>query len=379
MSIVLDLINTQENTTSSPNWLKALKTTAQNKVNAEGIPTKKHESWSFTKLDTLNAIASLNKTELNLPSAPEGFSLSCLTGDEWKGILSEGLEQSIFSYANTAQFTAGIGVTVSANVDSPLIFTTLPERLVVKVEENCSATIVIKDIKNGSENALSNTMSEFILNKNASLNVISISHSNEGHRFHASRVELAEKSQFNSTRFTKDGDINRNDIVLNFNGAGADANLNGIGLLSGTTSSYNHMLVNHFVGGCTCKQHFKNILNDKSFAEFSGLVYVHKNAHETDSQQHNHNLLLSDSARVMSRPQLQIDADDVECAHGSTIGQLNPEEVFYIQSRGMSEAEAKSLLTFGFAEEIVETIKNKEIKDQLTRLVLSEVENYAKS
>jgi Fe-S cluster assembly protein SufD len=379
MSTVLELINSQENTSSNPEWLKALKTSAQNKVQSEGLPTKNNESWKFTKLDILDTISGLNKPALNLPNAPEGFQLSCLSDEKWKNYLCEGLEQSIFSYANTAQFTAGVGVTVSATTNQPLIFTSIPERLVLKVNEGCSATIIINDINNGVENELSNTMSEFIVSKNATLNLIYISHSNKGHRFHASRIDLAEKAQFNSTRLTKDGDINRNDIVLNFNGTGADANLNGIGLLSGETKSYNHMLVNHFVGGCTCKQHFKNILNDKSFAEFSGLVYVHKNAHETDSQQHNHNLLLSDSARVMSRPQLQIDADDVECAHGSTIGQLNPEEIFYIQSRGMSESEAKSLLTFGFAKEIVDTINNQDIKDDLTRLILNEIDCYVKS
>ena len=120
---------------------------------------------------------------------------------------------------------------------------------------------------------------------------------------------------------------------------------------------------------CFCKQHFKSILTQDAVSEFSGLVYVAKGSHGVDSQQLNQNLLFSDSARVLSRPQLKIDADDVQCAHGSTIGQLNPEEIHYIKSRGLTEQEAKSLLTFGFAEEIINEISDDTVKKELTSVV----------
>jgi Fe-S cluster assembly protein SufD len=116
---------------------------------------------------------------------------------------------------------------------------------------------------------------------------------------------------------------------------------------------------------------------DYALSEFSGLVFVEKNAHGTNSSQLNQTLLLSDQARALSRPQLRIDADDVECAHGATVGQLNPDEIFYIQSRGMTQQKAKQLLTYGFAKEVLTDVPDPKIKTMLLEMLQSEASDYA--
>ena len=117
---------------------------------------------------------------------------------------------------------------------------------------------------------------------------------------------------------------------------------------------FTHTKVNHYSPSTTSTQLFKNILMDRSRSEYNGRVYVHPGSQLTDSSQRNHNLLLSDDARAYSRPQLEIYADDVKCAHGATIGQLNEQELFYLQSRGLSVPEARAILLHGFVEEVVD-------------------------
>ena len=142
---------------------------------------------------------------------------------------------------------------------------------------------------------------------------------------------------------------------------------------------FNHLKINHFSKDCHCEQVFKNILDGKSVSEFSGCVYVATGSHEVVSTQLNNNLMFSDSARALSRPQLIIDADDVQCDHGSTIGQLNPTEIHYIRSRGLTEKEARVLLSFGFIDEVLCTMVDVQAKDAvvaLTKQVIQDLSDY---
>jgi len=122
---------------------------------------------------------------------------------------------------------------------------------------------------------------------------------------------------------------------------------------------------------CTSRQNYKGILDGRSRAVFNGRVYVHEGAHQTDAEQSNKNLLLSPEARVDTKPQLEIFNDDVKCSHGATVGQLEEEELFYLLSRGLHTDLARNLLTYGFAEEIVEKIKFDSIRAQLDEAILN--------
>jgi Fe-S cluster assembly protein SufD len=125
------------------------------------------------------------------------------------------------------------------------------------------------------------------------------------------------------------------------------------------------------VPNCTSHQTYKGVLNDNSRAVFNGKVFVRENAHGTDAQQSNKNLLLSGEARVDTKPQLEIFNDDVKCSHGATVGQLEQEELFYLLTRGLPDNLARNLLTYGFAEEIIRKIGIEKIRAELDEMVLN--------
>jgi Fe-S cluster assembly protein SufD len=135
-----------------------------------------------------------------------------------------------------------------------------------------------------------------------------------------------------------------------------------------------HSTIDHALQNCISHQTYKGVLNDKSRGVFNGKVFVRENASGTDAQQSNKNLLLSNDARVDTKPQLEIFNDDVKCSHGATVGQLEDEELFYLLSRGISENLAKNLLTYGFAEEIINKIEIEAIKNELDTMVLNRLD-----
>jgi Fe-S cluster assembly protein SufD len=137
-------------------------------------------------------------------------------------------------------------------------------------------------------------------------------------------------------------------------GEGADASLSGTGVVDGEETLHHHVVVNHKVGGSHSSQHFKTVLRDKSRSSFDGTIEVSKGADGTDAEQLNRFLMISDQARASAKPQLKIYADDVACAHGATLGELEEDELFYLQSRGLDEAVSKSLLTRGFIAEVLD-------------------------
>jgi Fe-S cluster assembly protein SufD len=145
-------------------------------------------------------------------------------------------------------------------------------------------------------------------------------------------------------------------------------------MVGGNQHTDTHSNIEHRVPRCISHQTYKGVLNGKSRAVFNGKVFVHEGAHGTDGYQQNKNLLLSNDARIDTKPQLEIFNDDVKCAHGATVGQLEDEELFYLLSRGLSEPLARNLLTYGFAEEIINKIEIESIKKQLDEAVLNRLD-----
>ena len=133
----------------------------------------------------------------------------------------------------------------------------------------------------------------------------------------------------------------------------SEANLQGLAHLSHSNQHHTHVMVDHIAPESRARQHFKNILKDKSQSSFEGKIFVRSAAQKTESYQLNNNLLLSDDALAQSKPNLEIFADDVKASHGSTIAPLNAEEIFYLRSRGFTQMEAEKWLTFGFSHELI--------------------------
>jgi Fe-S cluster assembly protein SufD len=178
------------------------------------------------------------------------------------------------------------------------------------------------------------------------------------------------------------GALVRNDVNAVLDGEGIDCILNGLYLLDGSQFVDNHMRVEHAKPHCASHELYKGVLDGKSRSIFNGLIHVHKGAQKTDAKQSNRNLLLSREAVANSNPQLEIYADDVKCTHGSTVGQLDDDAIFYLRSRGIGAEAARSLLTYAFASDIVERIKVEPVRRDLEeflfgRLPMGEVVRQA--
>lgn len=193
----------------------------------------------------------------------------------------------------------------------------------------------------------------------------------EAFNYGVTEVSLGRGSYYNATNINLGGAISRHDIDLKFTAEGSEAHVDGLYMLNGSQHADTHSVIDHLVPNCTSGQNYKGVLNDKSRAVFNGIVFVREDAHGTDAQQSNKNLLLSNDARVDTKPQLEIFNDDVKCSHGATVGQLEEEELFYLLTRGLPENLARNLLTYGFAEEIINKIDIAEIKNELDSAVLN--------
>jgi Fe-S cluster assembly protein SufD len=154
---------------------------------------------------------------------------------------------------------------------------------------------------------------------------------------------------------------------------GAETAVDGLYFVGADQHSDTHSVIDHNVPHCTSRQLYKGILDGNGRAVFNGKVFVREGAQKTDAQQTNKNLLLSEKARVDTKPQLEIYADDVKCAHGAAVGQIDPEELFYLETRGIGPKLGRSLLTYGFAEEVIGKIKIDSIRSQLDELVLRQL------
>lgn len=219
---------------------------------------------------------------------------------------------------------------------------------------------------------LSNSVVEVYLEEDARLDYAKVvSESNEGYHLGAMQVVQNRSSRFSSTSVTFSGRITRNALNVALEGEGAETYLHGLYIADGERLADNALRVSHAAPRCLSRIAYRGILDGAGRGVFTGDVVVERGAQYTDSNQVNNNLVLSDEARVDTKPQLQIFADDVKCTHGATIGQPSEEAVYYFKTRGIGEAEARRMLTCGFAAEIVNGLKVQSLKDRLTRQIFT--------
>jgi len=196
--------------------------------------------------------------------------------------------------------------------------------------------------------------------------------------FHVATMQVAvgRSASFTTHNFSLGGALVRNDIGVTL-AEGSDATVNGLYLVNGTEHVDNHTVIDHAKPHGTSHELYKGILDGHSIAVFNGRILVRKDAQKTDSKQTNKNLVLSDDAVIDTKPELQIFADDVRCTHGATIGQLDAESLFYMQSRGIGKAQARSLLTQAFAQDIVDRIKVPELRVRLEEVLSERLHEHA--
>jgi Fe-S cluster assembly protein SufD len=176
--------------------------------------------------------------------------------------------------------------------------------------------------------------------------------------FHVAMIHarLGAKTNFTSNSIAFGGAIVRNNVTALFQAEGSECTLNGLSLGTATQLIDNHTTIDHAMPHCASHELYKSILDGKSRGVFNGKIFVRPLAQKTDAKQTNKTLLLSDEATIDTKPQLEIFADDVKCTHGATVGQLDPEQLFYLRSRGIDEMAARDILTFAFASDVVSRV-----------------------
>ena len=183
-------------------------------------------------------------------------------------------------------------------------------------------------------------------------------------------VQLGRSSIFSSHSITLDGGLVRNEAYAELAGEYAECTLNGLYMGDDDRLVDNHTTIDHSAANCNSHEIYKGILSGHSRGVFNGKILVRMDAQKTDAKQTNKTLLLSPDARIDTKPQLEILADDVKCTHGATVGQLDLNQIFYLRSRGLSDTEARSLLTYAFAGDIVQRIKVETLRNALDQRLL---------
>jgi Fe-S cluster assembly protein SufD len=334
------------------------------------------------ELSLLNddAITSVHIT----PLAPKGASIADLPTDLLEHCAE--LSELPFASLNTAMTTCGAIIRLSKNVRCAepiqLIFVSQTDtdplvtfpRLTIIAEEGAEATIIENHLALPGAPTLSIAVTEVLAGDNSAITLERSTELAEGAiHLGAMAVDQRRDSRFSSSTISLGGAITRNDYRIALDGPGSDCQLRGLAALTGAEHVDNHLLVRHAAPNCTSREHFKNVLSDSSRGVFSGRIHVDQIAQKTDGVQINASLLLSDNARTESRPQLEIYADDVKCTHGATVGQIDSNAVFYLQTRGVSESDARAMLVRGFADEILDAIGVDTLRDRLKEKLFSQL------
>jgi Fe-S cluster assembly protein SufD len=232
-----------------------------------------------------------------------------------------------------------------------------PRNLLV-FEDESEATVVEEYISLGSGPVLCNSATELIAGENTTISHYMIEREHrEAFNISTLRIQQGRSANVASHSLLLGGGLVRNNIHPVLAGEGGECLINGLFVGQGREHLDNYMHVEHVSPHCSSRQFYNGILDGHAHGVFHGRIVVHKDAQKTDAKQTNRNLLLSDDAQIDTKPQLEIYADDVKCTHGATIGQIEENALFYLQSRGIDEASARRLLLMAFASECVERMK----------------------
>lgn len=389
--------------------LQSLREEAAERFAHLGWPTTQLEEWKYTNLAPVAKVqwsAGASSDELNTRASLAGRAAvemvfvnghfvsrigdtginACNLASTSNGIVQEHLgryadfEQHAMTALNTANMQDGAVIEVPANVTLNgfihLLFISQgdeiwshPRNLIV-VGRNSQVTIVETYV--GSGRYFTNAVSEIVVGDGAVVDHYKIECESRD-AFHVGTVQVHQErsSSVTSRSVSFGGLLVRNEINGVLDGEGASLLLDGLFVLTGSQHVDNHTFIDHVKPHCDSHELYKGILDQNARGVFDGRIVVRPNAAKTNSRQENRNLLLSESAVIDSKPTLEIHNDDVKCNHGTTIGQLEEEPLFYLRSRGIGEEDARNLLVFAFASEIVERMKIEPVRE-LVRLALFE-------
>ncbi len=244
------------------------------------------------------------------------------------------------------------------------------------LQEGATAEVFVEHIAQGNAStSLINGIRESVVGEGANLTLHVLQ--NEAHgpsHIGLDGVTIGPKGRFSIDTTTLNGTLVRNEVNIALAGPEAHAELNGVYVLNGTTHCDNHTYIGHDVPDCTSDELYKGIIAEKGTGVFNGKVYVKQDAQRTRAYQSNANILQGDDARIFTKPELEIYADDVKCSHGCTIGRLDEKGLFYLRSRGVSEAEARRMLSHAFMTDVLDRITNEDWRKHLAGLIDAKLE-----
>ena len=409
----------------SPHWLAALRGRALERANALSVPTTRDEEWRFTDISPLFKTHFEPWRGVQVPGpadiapfiVPEaGARLVFVDGVFAPGLSTHGescdgvtvtriaaaldshdrlleahlgrysgFENDLFTALNTAHIRDGALVRIGKGRESRqpvhLLFVasqagaaSFPRCLAI-VESGASCAL-IEDYVAGCDGAhFTDAVTEIVLEPGARVEHVRLQREGQA-SFHigSGSVVLGKDANYRSTTVTLGARISRHNLSVRQKGEGAACRIDGLTLLSGRQLGDTHSLIDHAAPNGKSVQLHKTIVGGGAHAVFNGRIVVRAGAQLTDSGQQSRNLLLSPRAHVDTKPQLEIFADDVKCAHGATVGQLDAEQLFYLRSRGLSDARAHNLLTYAFGAEVIDRLPVASLVERLERVVLEQTQ-----
>jgi Fe-S cluster assembly protein SufD len=237
-------------------------------------------------------------------------------------------------------------------------------RIFVNIRDNAELTVIEEFHCTSSDTALCISHSDYLVAQNSQLNSLRMNLGFAEHKLIASsRAQLKRDARFNSDALCLGAQLGRHDLRVLLQEPGAECDLNGIVVTQANQHFDNHTCIEHIAPHCTSNENYRCIADGKSQIVFNGRIHIVPDAQKTLGTMNNNNLILSPTAEIDSKPELEIYADDVKCAHGTTIGQLDEEEIYYLKTRGLTDEQARQMLTLGFVLKVVRNAKVDEIAD----------------
>lgn len=373
------------------------------------LPTRKTENWKYSskylkltddmgislpadeKTGSSLAVPGYKVVFLNGVMLPEASEYPDLEGiriqsfgdldDDEAARLAERLDSNLDGKAvqlaqlNSARFEDGLFISLApeAVLDQPLHIvhevtadasgSAFP-RIYVDAGRHSQLTLVEEYISSGTAAVLVNTVTEVEVAEGASVTSIRLNMEGENvQHVGATGVRQQRSSRFESHSVGFGGPLRRHDLQVRLEGEGAECKLNGVVVTQGKQHYDNHTTIEHIAAHCNSEETYRNIAADQSHAVFNGRIHIHQDAQKSNADMNNKNLLLSNGAEIDTKPELEIYADDVKCAHGATIGQLDETSVFYLVSRGIGRRQANVLLTMAFINELVDQIPVESVRE----------------
>ena len=417
----------------TPAWIHHTRKSAIDRFSNLGFPTMRDESWKYTNVSPIAEVPFKPAFDFVLQNLSLQKIKPFLFGqDHWQrlvfvnGIYSKEMssvavsknglkignlepiltsdakliepylahyasyDRSAFTALNTAFLQDGAFIYLPEGkvAEEPihLLFVSFPQdqsivtypRTLIIAGKNSKATIIESYVAIGDGTYFTNAVTEIVLAEGAIADHYKIQKESEN-AFHigTTQVYQARDSKFSSSSISMGASLARNNLNVALDAEGAECELRGLYLADGKQHIDNTTLIDHSKPRGKSRQIYKGIIGGKATAVFSGKIFVHKNSKRTDAEQTNKNLLLSEEATVDTKPQLEILNDDVRCTHGAAVGQLNEDAIFYLKTRGINEEAARKLLSYGFANEVIERIKVEPLRSEMNRDLLLKLEKLS--